>query len=1197
MRIALLSTSDTDLLSARSSGAEYSWGNPSRLSEDELRRTVDGADLVVARILGSPHDLAPGITALRTGMVPLVVLGGEQQPSAELMELSTVPIGVAAEAHRYLAEGGPANLSQLHAFLSDTVLLTGVGFDAPVEIPAWGVLERPAADGSLPRVGVLFYRAHEASGNTAFAHTLADAIDATGQAVGVPIFSSSLRAAPDDLYDALGTLDALVVTVLAAGGSTPATAGAGGDDESWDVARMAALDIPILQGLCLTSSREEWLASSDGVTPLDSASQIAIPEFDGRIITAPFSFKEIDADGLPRYVADPERCARVAGIAVNHARLRSVPASERRIALVLSAYPTKHARIGNAVGLDTPVSTIRLLRRLRDEGYDLGAPGDVPGLDEVDDTVAGDTLIHALIAAGGQDEEWLTSAQLDRGHVRITAEDYRRWIADLPAELTDDIVQAWGEAPGELFVNDQQEIVLATIRAGNVVLLIQPPRGFGENPIAIYHDPDLAPSHHYLAAYRWLGADVESGGFGAHAVVHLGKHGSMEWLPGKNAALSAACATDAAIGNLPLVYPFLVNDPGEGAQAKRRAHATIVDHLVPPMARAESYGDVARLEQLLDEHANIAAMDPGKLPAIRGEIWTLMHAAEMHRDLGLAERPGDEEFDDFLLHVDGWLCEIKDAQIRDGLHVLGQAPAGEARVNLVLAILRAAQVWGGETASVPGLCAALGLKEGAEGSTAVDEIERLARGLVERMEEADWSPSAVEQLHEDPEVRRVLEFAATQVVPRLDRTTDELDAVLHALDGRFVPAGPSGSPLRGLVNVLPTGRNFYTVDPRAVPSRLAWQTGQAMAASLVQRYLDETGEHPSSVGLSVWGTSAMRTSGDDVAEVLALLGVRPEWDEASRRVRELTVIPLEELGRPRIDVTVRISGFFRDAFPHVVAMLDDAVRLVADLDEPEDQNHVRAHALRDLAEHGDRRRATTRIFGSRPGSYGAGILQVVESGTWRDDADLAEVYTAWGGFAYGRDLGGVPAAEDMRANYRRIKVAAKNVDTSEHDIADSDDYFQYHGGMVATVRALTGADPRAYVGDSTSPDAVRTRSLQEETNRVFRARVVNPRWIGAMQRHGYKGAFELAATVDYLFGFDATTGVVHDWMYEALAREYVLDETNQAFMRRSNPWALRGIVERLHEAADRGLWAEPDPDLVAAMQEVYLELEGDLEDR
>ncbi|MET8150806.1 cobaltochelatase subunit CobN [Actinoplanes sp. NPDC049668] len=1191
-RLALLSTSDTDLLSARTSDAAYTWANPSRTGDAELAAIVAGADLVIVRLLGSPHDLWPGLSAVREAGTPLVVLGGEQQPSAELMELSTVPMGVAAEAHRYLAEGGPANLAQLHAFLCDTVLLTGEGFEAPVAIPPWGYAERPEpVDAALPRVGVLFYRAHQASGNSAFAHALADAIDATGQAAGVPIFAGSLRSAPDDLYDALGTLDALVVTVLAAGGSVPASASAGGDDEAWDVERMAALDIPVLQGLCLTSSRAEWAASDDGVTPLDSASQIAIPEFDGRIITAPFSFKEIDEQGLPQYVADPERAARVARIAVNHARLRRVPNAEKKLALVLSAYPTKHARIGNAVGLDTPVSAIRMLRRLRAEGYHLGHDNAVlPLLDLDDDTAAGDALIHALIAAGGQDEEWLTSAQLSDAQVRISKSEYEAWTADLPADLREAMVDAWGGAPGNLFVNDDGELVLAVLRAGNVVILIQPPRGFGENPVAIYHDPDLPPSHHYLGAYRWL-----EHGFAADAVIHLGKHGSMEWLPGKNAALSASCGPDAAIGNLPLIYPFLVNDPGEGAQAKRRAHATIVDHLVPPMARAESYGDIARLEQLLDEHANIAAMDPAKLPAVRGEIWQLMRSAEMHRDLGLEERPEDREFDDFLLHVDGWLCEIKDAQIRDGLHILGAAPTGEARVNLVLSILRAAQVWGGVGDAVPGLRAALGLAGGS--TTEVDAFEAEARALVEAMESAGWDPAAVEALHHDADVRRVLFFAATQVVPRLAKTTDELDAVLHALNGGFVPAGPSGSPLRGLVNVLPTGRNFYTVDPRAVPSRLAWQTGQAMADSLVQKYLDETGGYPTSVGLSVWGTSAMRTSGDDVAEVLALLGVRPEWDEASRRVSRLTIIPLEALGRPRIDVTVRISGFFRDAFPHVVAMLDDAVRMVADLDEPEDRNYVRANTRADLTAHGDHRRATTRIFGSKPGSYGAGILQAIESGSWRDDADLAEVYTAWGGFAYGRDLDGAPAADDMRANYRRIKVAAKNVDSAEHDIADSDDYFQYHGGMVATVRGLTGADPKAYVGDSTSPDAVRTRTLAEETARVFRARVVNPRWIAAMQRHGYKGAFELAATVDYLFGFDATAGVVHDWMYEKLATEYILDETNQAFLRQSNPWALRGIVERLHEAAERGLWAEPDADVLAAMQQVYLSVEGDLEDR
>ncbi|MCI4675840.1 cobaltochelatase subunit CobN [Candidatus Mycolicibacterium alkanivorans] len=1195
-RIALLSTSDTDLLSARASRAAFNLGNPVR---QDLSPVISGSDIVVLRVLGSSAEIEPQLNELRASRLPLVVLGGERQPSAELMECSTLPIGVAAQAHAYLVEGGPVNLAQLHAFLCDTVLLTGEGFDEPVAIPEWGYGKRPGGAAALEdvsdsardkvRVGVLYYRAHEISGNAGFAHALVEAIDATGAGVGVPIFASSLRSAPQEVYDALGSLDALVVSVLAAGGSKPSGVSAGGEDGSWDIERIAALNIPTLQGLCLTSSRAEWVAGTDGVTPLDSATQIAIPEFDGRIITAPFSFKEIDADGLPHYVADPERCARVAGIAVKHAVLRHVPNKDKKLALVLSAYPTKHSRVGNAVGLDTPVSTVRLLRRLAEAGYDIGDGFGV--LDIEDETEAGDRLIHTLIAAGGQDEQWLTSAQLTDAQVTITAEQYGAWTADLPAALRDSMVDAWGPAPGQLFVNDAGEIVVAALRTGNIVLMIQPPRGFGENPIAIYHDPDLPPSHHYLAAYRWL-----EEGFGAHAVVHLGKHGSMEWLPGKNAALSAECATDAAIGNLPLIYPFLVNDPGEGAQAKRRAHATIVDHLIPPMARAESYGDIARLEQLLDEYGNIASMDPAKLPAIRGEIWNLMHAAELHRDLGLEDRPDDEEFDDFILHVDGWLCEIKDAQIRDGLHVLGGAPVGPPRVNLVLAILRASQVWGGRDQAVPGLRAALGLKEGA-GTRAVDEIEGRARALIEAMEAGGWNVAAIATLHDDPNVQAVLRFAATEVVPRLAGTAEELDAVMRALAGGFIRPGPSGSPLRGLVNVLPTGRNFYTVDPRAVPSRLAWQTGQAMADSLIQRYLDDTGSYPESVGLSVWGTSAMRTSGDDIAEVLALLGVRPEWDEASRRVSRLSVISLNELGRPRIDVTVRISGFFRDAFPHVVAMLDDAVRMVAKLGETDEQNFVAAHARADLAEHGDERRATIRVFGSKPGSYGAGILQVVEAGTWRDDKDLAEVYTAWGGFAYGRGLDGVAAADDMRTNYRRIKVAAKNIDTREHDIADSDDYFQYHGGMVATVRALTGSDPKAYVGDSTTPDAVRTRTLSEETARVFRSRVVNPRWIAAMRRHGYKGAFELAATVDYLFGFDATAGVVHDWMYEKLAQEYVLDPTTREFLDTSNPWALQGIVERLQEAADRGLWADPSPETLAALRQAYLDVEGDLEDR
>lgn len=1190
--IVLLSTSDTDLLSARASGADYRWGNPARLLVDDLPALLDGADLVIVRVLGGKRAWEDGLEALRAGGIPLVALGGEIAPDAELMECSTVPGGVAADAHNYLAAGGPENLRQLHNFLSDTVLLTGNGFEPPIQLPSWGELDRVAAErADGPTVAVIYYRAQHLAGNTAYVEALCTAIEQAG-ARALPLYCASLRTAEPELLETLRRADALVVTVLAAGGTKPATASAGGEDEAWDVGALADLDVPILQGLCLTTGRAQWEADDDGLSPLDVATQVAVPEFDGRIITVPFSFKEFDADGLSTYVPDAERAARVAGIATRYARLRHIPAERKRIAVMLSAYPTKHARIGNAVGLDTPASAIRLLTEMRAAGYDLGAPGGVPGLDEQD----GDALIHALIAAGGQDPDWLTAEQLEGNPIRIGAATYTAWFDTLPGDLRDAVVEAWGLPPGELYVDRSAdpdgEIVIAALRFGNVVLMVQPPRGFGENPVAIYHDPDLPPSHHYLAAYRWLSAPE---GFGADAMVHLGKHGNLEWLPGKTLGMSASCGTDAALGDLPLIYPFLVNDPGEGTQAKRRAHATLVDHLIPPMARAETYGDIARLEQLLDEHANISALDPAKLPAIRQQIWTLMRAAEMDHDLGLTERPDEESFDDMLLHVDGWLCEIKDVQIRDGLHVLGSAPAGESELDLVLAMLRARQLWGGER-TVPGLREALGLDEsGSEARERVDAVEARARALVAALQAADWSPDAVDGITDDPQVRLVLRFAATEVVPRLRQTGVEIARVLHALDGGFIPAGPSGSPLRGLINVLPTGRNFYSVDPKAVPSRLAWETGQAMAESLLERYRADHGEFPRSVGLSIWGTSAMRTSGDDIAEVLALLGVRPVWDEASRRVRALDVISLAELGRPRIDVTVRISGFFRDAFPHVLALLDDAVRLVADLDEPDESNYVRAHARADFAEHGDQRRATTRIFGSKPGTYGAGLLQLIDAKSWRTDDDLAEVYTTWGGYAYGRDLDGAPAAEDMRGAYRRIAVAAKNTDTREHDIADSDDYFQFHGGMVATVRALTGKNPEAYIGDSTRPDAVRTRTLSEETARVFRARVINPRWLEAMRRHGYKGAFEMAATVDYLFGYDATTNVVADWMYEKLSESYVFDEVNRKFMEQSNPWALHGIAERLLEAAERKLWEHPESGTLDRLRQVYLETEGELE--
>ncbi|MDU0477673.1 cobaltochelatase subunit CobN [Staphylococcus chromogenes] len=1186
--IALLSTSDTDLLSAKAANeakeVDFKFANPMSLKPEQIGEWLADARVAVVRLLGGKRAWEAGLDAVLATGLPTVIVSGELAVDAELTELSTVPAGVTTTAHTYLAEGSAKNLEHLYRFLSDTILLTGFGFEEPEHMPLWGHLDRtewaeaPAPQG--PRIAVLYYRAQHLAGNTEYVKALSRAIETKG-ACAVPIFTASLRQAPSELLDELAQTDAAITTVLAAGGTKPATAQAGGDDEAWDVAHLAALNIPIIQGLALTTPRSAWDDNDDGLTPLDVATQVAVPEFDGRIITVPFSFKEYDSDGLIAYVPDTERCMRLAGIAVNHARLRQLANKDKKIAVMLSAYPTKHARIGNAVGLDTPASTLKVLHALVDNGYDLGDTTQIPGFADMN----GDAFMHAIIEAGGHDPEWLTEDVLANNPLKLSREQYLDYFATLPEATQEEMQEHWGEAPGTHYVNPTTgAIYIAGLQFGNVVVMVQPPRGFGENPVGIYHDPDLPANHHYLGTYHWLRSV-----FKADAIVHMGKHGNMEWLPGKTVGMSAECYTDQAIADIPLIYPFLVNDPGEGTQAKRRAHAVLVDHMIPPMSRAESYGDITRLEQLLDEHQNISAMDPAKLPAIRQEIWTLLTAAKMDQDLGWDERPDEEVFDDMLMHIDGWLCEIKDVAIRGGLHILGEAIDEETLVDLVLAMLRARQLWGGEQ-SVAGLREAFGLSEAGDESRArVDEVETRAKTLLQQLSAHGWDAAQVEALDAPEQAEDILRFACEEIVPRLRQTPREIDQILRALNGEFIEAGPSGSPMRGLVNVLPTGRNFYSVDPKSIPSRLAWETGQLLADSLIERYRKEHGEYPKSVGLSVWGTSAMRTSGDDIAEVFALLGIRPVWDEASRRVVDLHVIPLEELGRPRIDVTVRISGFFRDAFPHVVALLDDAVQMVARLDESDEENFVRAHASVD--------KPVRRIFGSKPGTYGAGLLQLIESGNWRDDQDLAEVYTTWGGYAYGRGVDGVEAREEMQEAYQRISVAAKNVDSQEHDIADSDDYFQFHGGMVATVRALTGKDPEAYIGDSTRQETVKTRTLHEESRRVFRARVVNPRWLEAMRKHGYKGAFEMSATVDYLFGYDATTGLMDDWMYSTLTEEYVRNETMREFFQQSNPWALRDISERLLEAADRGMWAEPSQEDLDTLRNTFLEMEGNLEER
>ena len=1245
--LRFVTTADTEILAAAAAVRRLPEGFPevrcaNPNSGVEVEEVVAGARVIVCRILGGRRGWPEGFDRLRGRCreegIALIALGGEAQPDAEMTELSLAPAGAVAQVGEYLRHGDVDNVEHMLRFLADTFLLEGHGFEPPHDVADLGVyvpgvgdvpLERALGSGERPTVGLCFYRSHRLTGNTAFVDAMCAAIADAG-ANPLAVWSYTLRRDADGRVPALalldGHIDALIVTMLATGGSGAAdTHAAPGDGvgeqwQEWDAAALAELDVPVIQAVCSTGTRAAWEESSNGLAPLDAATQVAIPEFDGRILGGVISFKERDSEDspvgvpVPRYVPDPERCARVARLAVRSARLRHLPPERRRVAMLLTSFPTKHAKIGMAVGLDTPASALELLAALREDGM------------AVDHSFShGDELMHALNATGAHDPEFLTDEHMAASSLRMPVAEYLAWYAGLPASLREGIEERWGPPPGDRYL-DGEDFVIAGLELGNVLIAIQPPRGYGEDPVGIYHDPELPPTHHYLACYRWIDQV-----WGADAIVHLGKHGTLEWLPGKMLALSPACAPDAALGDIPLVYPFVVNDPGEGVQAKRRVHAVIVDHLVPPMMRADTYDELAELETLLDEYARLEVLDPPKLPALAARIWSAIERANLQSDLGVEERPDDTSA--LVQHIDGYLCEIKDIQVKDGLHVLGQAPTGDQLRGLTAAMLR---LGSGE---VPGLrCAvgdAYGLDEpalvaapglpvldppaelairfrgpAASAGDLVDRLEAAQMALLDALAATNWDPGAVSSVCErvlgrgHDGVELALRFAASQVVPRIRRTSEELDHVVAALHGRHVPAGPSGSPTRGRVDVLPTGRNFYSVDPRALPSELSWEVGQRLADALLERHRQETGELPKMVGLVAWGTSAMRTQGDDVAEILALLGVRPTWHRESQRVTGLELIALSDLGRPRIDVTVRISGFFRDAFPHLVALLDDAVGMVAGLDEPAELNHVAAHARADAerlaASIPDApaawRRATTRVFGSKPGTYGAGLLQLLDARDWRDGADLAEVYEAWGGYAYGRGLDGAPARGSMRECYARIEVAVKNVDSREHDILDSDDYYQYHGGMVATVRALTGRDPAAYLGDSSDPSRVVSRTLAEETRRVFRARVANPRWIASMIRHGYKGAAELSATVDYLFGYDATTGVAEDWMYEQVAQRYLLDPDVAQFMGRSNPWAARGIAERLLEAADRGMWAAPAPDTVAAIRERYLALEDELEE-
>jgi cobaltochelatase CobN len=1208
---------------------------------------------LVVRVLGGRAYFADGFERLalecKARGIAFLALPGEQGLDPELTALCHAPLPLVTQVLEYFTHGGVANLTNLLRCLSDAVLRTGLGYDPPAPLPREGLYYPDAPDGlsldewhqrfaqpDRPTVGIVFYRAHWMAQNVAAIDALvrelesrgANALalfcyslkDDTGEANGVPALFRDFLIDPTgrSRVDVLISTLSFTVAQLSEGTHTEASGPV--------VDLLEHLDVPVLQAVLCTSSESDWSASSAGMTPRDTAMNVVLPEFDGRINTVAISFKETGrfdeclGTSLKAYMPKPDRVAYVAGLALNFAKLRRLPKASRRVAVLFGNYPTKNARIGNGVGLDTPASVINVLWALHEAGYRVE---DIPP--------DGDALMHQLIDRCTNDEEFLTDEQLRNASGHVSFASYDAWFNELPAESRRQMVAQWGVPLGTVGRIDDR-LAIPGLVFGNVFVGIQPPRGFGADPMAIYHSPDLPPTHHYLAYYRWLRDE-----FGANAVIHMGKHGNLEWLPGKATALSKSCYPEVMLSDLPNFYPYIINNPGEGTQAKRRAHAVIIDHLIPPMTQAETYDDLARLEQLLDEYYRMASLDPVKLPYITQQIWSLVTKNNLDRDLKVERCPEAQEFDAFLQEIDGYLCELGDSQIRDGLHILGKAPAGEQLIGLLGAMVRL------DNGEVPSMRKALarasrvpdGLLDGELGERvdcgqagvlflgrSMGETDSMSRGellalldeygreyttqLIEALAETSDREAALNTFldtFDDPsEPARCFGFLAREVLPRIDRTTEELTNLLRGLSGRFVPAGPSGAPTRGMARILPTGRNFYSVDIHTIPTETAWKVGVQAGDRLIEKYVSENqGQYPRSVGIVVWGTSTMRTHGDDIAEILHLMGCRPVWVPESRRLKGVELVPLAELGRPRIDVTVRISGFFRDAFPNVVNLIDLAVELVAEADEPEDRNFLRRHVRREeqaLSKQGlDPRPARYRVFGSKPGSYGAGLLNLIDERNWKTDADLAEVYIAWGSYAYTARDHGVAAAEPFKRRLSQVAVAVQNQDNREHDIFDSDDYFQFHGGMIAAIRSLTGENPAAYFGDTANPGNVRVRDLADEARRVFRSRVVNPKWIASVMRHGYKGAFEMAATVDYLFGYEATAGVIDDWMFERLSEAYVMDPKVQEFLQEKNPWALRSMTERLLEAADRGLWEQPKPETLYGLKAAYLKNERELETR
>ncbi len=1232
---------------------------------------LESAQVIILRLLGGRSYWAYGLEVVqeivqRQGTT-LIVMPGDDGLDPELISQSTLPLSAVNQVLQYFREGGVENIVNALQFISDTCLDTSFQPLPPQGIPRVGLYEweirhsplptphspLPTPHSPFPKVGILFYRAHYLSGNTKVIDALCTAL-IKRNLQPVPVFVSSLRD-PDvqaELSEFFQPKDSEQIGVLL---NTTSFSLARLETEAPQLDLWQKLDVPVFQVILSGGGVEQWESQLQGLSPRDMAMNVALPEVDGRIITRAVSFKtvqtrnpDLETDVMV-YEPVSDRIEFVAELAANWVKLRSKPPEERRIALILANYPNRNGRLANGVGLDTPASCVEIIKALQSSGYVVENP-----------PIHGDDLIQRLTTGVTNDPEGRELRPVLQG---VSGADYQAYFATLPATVQQEITDRWGAASENSESSSSplppapcppaSSLPVSGMQLGNIFVGIQPSRGYDLDPSLNYHAPDLVPTHAYLAFYYWVREC-----FNADAVVHVGKHGNLEWLPGKSVALSSSCYPEVAFGALPHLYPFIVNDPGEGSQAKRRAQAVILDHLTPPMTRAELYGALQQLENLVDEYYEAESLDPTRLPLIRDRIRELVIQENLHKDLGIEHETDILKFESVILNfIGGYLCELKEAQIRDGLHIFGQCPQGRQLRDLIVAIARIpnrysegitrviAEDWGLDfdplttdfnTPLSAGDREVLDAKISLEISLdamnpeisdamnrvstsrtvgdAVEILENHAAQLVEQL----LSSSCTDAIHRvssssSSPIDRVSSWISNKLLPALQQTNEEITNLLHGLDGKYIPSAPSGAPTRGRPEVLPTGRNFYSVDIRAIPTETAWDVGRKAAENLIECYTQENGEYPQTLGLSLWGTATMRTGGDDIAEALALLGVRPVWDGAARRVVDFEILPLSILGRPRVDVTLRISGFFRDAFPNLIDLFEQAVAAVAALNESSEYNPLAAQVNQDtdfwmqqgLTPEAAAARSQYRIFGSQPGAYGAGLQGLMASQNWTDDQDLARAYINWSCYAYTSasspdakgELVGISAPEAFEQRLAQMQIVLHNQDNREHDILDSDDYYQFQGGLTAAVRSLQGKNPQTYFGDNSNPDQPRVRELKSEIARVYRSRVVNPKWIEGMMRHGYKGAFEMAATVDYLFAYDATAQCVEDYMYEGITQAYLLDPVVCEFIQDKNPYALRDIAEKLLEAHQRNLWQDVSIQTLDNLRNLVHQAEATIEEK